>query len=293
MKRFLALAIAVSAVSAHAVSDRAIYDIMYLPKVNTKYGITELGMQDRDIKGEGSTRDVDIKGWGVKQDIGFALTEKLTVNLHMEYLNAEIDQEGGSSFDQEGVTDPVASGRFRLMDEDLKLDLIGSLLMSIADGKIKTDNTGIISDMNNLQGGNAVSVGAQVGQQKENLQWAFLAQYKRNFEREYDIDNEDVKYKSNNDFFFRADLLNKLAEKSFLRSHVSTNFEERLDNKTSGYSDLFTPKTVYKLGTQYQHLCSSDLLLRGGVEYAIENSNNGQFGSDRAWTFSVGANYQF
>ncbi len=103
----------------------------------------------------------------------------------------------------------------------------------------------------------------------------------------------DVKFKPNNEVLARADLLNKLCEKSFLRSHFEMLFTEEVKAKTSGVSNLFAPTTVYDLGTEYQHLMSQDLLARVGVYYRIENSDSASTDSDRAWVFTVGANYQF
>lgn len=292
MKRFFAVAALTVAGSSFAAADRAIYDIMYLPSMGTSYGFTEVGYLTRDIKGTGTYDDVDVSGYGIEQTVGHSLTDKLTINLNLNYVNGEIESDG-DSIDQQGISDPVVNGRFRLMDEDMKLDLIGGLVMSLGEAEIDNNN-----DRDNKQGGNAMFGGVQFGQKKdENLQWAVLAQYRRNFERKYEVDigpvDVDVKFKPNNEYLLRADLLNKLGDVSFLRTHAFIEISDKVDAKTSGVSSLFGPTTIYELGTEYDHLLSQDLMAKARVDYRIDSSNTGNYNSDRAWAFTVGANYQF
>jgi hypothetical protein len=175
------------------------------------------------------------------------------------------------------------------MDETTRIDLLGGVVAGIGDATFKSNG-----DRNVLQGGNSLFGGAQIGQKMETFQWTFKGVYRRNFEKEVDAGAaDDVKFKANSELLLRADVLNKLSDVSFLHTHLETEFESEVSGKDSGVGELFAPTTTYEIGTEYQQMISKDLLARVGVDYTIESSYTGQYNSDRAWTFGIGANYQF
>jgi hypothetical protein len=91
----------------------------------------------------------------------------------------------------------------------------------------------------------------------------------------------------------RGDLLNKIGEKSFIRSHLDIDFESIQESDDTSPETVQAPTTIYTIGAEYQHLCSQNVLARVGVDYASQNSDTGYTKSDNRWKFVVGANYQF
>lgn len=287
MKFFLALAVLATSATAFSAS-RDIYDIMYLPNAGTNYGFTEVGYLTGEVKGKSGQVDTDISGYGFEQTLGRSFSDRLSVQVAMDYVNGEIDPDGGSSIDQSGLSDPTFTARFRVMDEDMKLDILGGLLLSLGDTEIESNG-----DLDNRQGGHAVFAGAQVGKKMEGMQWAVQGLLTRNFERTYDTSGGDADVDANMDLLVRGDLLNKLAEKSFLRTHLDINFEGMQESDDTAPETVVAPTTTYTLGAEYQHLCSENLLARVGVDYISINNDTGYTKSDNRWKLFVAANYQF
>lgn len=287
MKFFLALAVLATSATAFSAS-RDIYDIMYLPQAGTNYGFTEVGYLTGEVKGKSGAGDVDISGYGIDQTLGRSFSDRLSVQVDLNYVDGEIDPDGGSSTDQSGLSDPTFTGRFRVMDEGMKLDILGGLLLSLGDSEIESNG-----DIDNRQGGHALFAGAQLGQKMESMQWAVQGLLTRNFERTYETPNADADVDANLDLLVRGDLLNKLAEKSFLRTHLDINFEGMQESDDTSPETVVAPTTTYTLGAEYQHLCSENLLARFGVDYLTLNNDTGYTKSDNRWKFFVAANYQF
>lgn len=289
MKVLLALAVLATSATALA-SSSDIYDIQYLPNAGTTYGFSTLDYLQGKIEPKGGS-DSKIKGPRFEQTIGHSFSDRLSVQASLNYLKFTNSTSGSSDTDTKGISDPTVTARFRMIDEAIRLDLVGGALIGVGDNKTKSNG-----DSNNLNGGSNLFIGAQVGEKRENLQWSFLAQVTRHMEATFkDSSNSPsttVKDDAHNDLLLRADLLNKLAEMSYLRSHLSTQF-------TDSYKDDSTPKTetasqtIYEIGTEYQHLLSKDLMLRAGVDYQLINQYAGQIDKISAWDFKIGANYQF
>jgi hypothetical protein len=284
MKSFLALAVLASSTVALA-SSRDIFDIMYLPSAGTSYGFSELDMANgkREVKNGG---DTDVSGYRLTQTIGHAISDRFSLQAAMNYANVDVDPAGGSKTTTSGFSDPTVSARFRAMDEDFRLDFIGGALISVMDAEEESDG-----DKNNLRGGHALFVGAQMGNKTENFQWSVLGQLTHNLDSTIDRDGRsDIDVDSNDELLLRGDILNKLAEKSFLRSFASLKLATLVEAENTTYA---APATTYNIGTEYQHLMSKDLMLRGGVDYATTNQDSGIYDSMTAWNFRVAANYQF
>lgn len=287
MKFFLALAVLATTATSFAAS-RDIYDIMYLPKAGTNYGFTEAGYITGDIKGKSGNADATISGYGIEQTLGRSFTDQFSVQVAMNYVDGTVDPDGAPSTDQKGLSDPTFTGRFRVMDEDLTLDIIGGLLVSLGDSKIKSNN-----DTDNRQGGHALFAGAQIGKKMESMQWAVQGLLTRNFERTYDTSGGDADVDANMDMKLRGDLLNKITEKGFIRSHLDIDFIGMQESDDTAPKTVQAPATIYTIGAEYQHLCTQNLLARVGIDYASQNSDTGYTKSDDRWKFLVGANYQF
>lgn len=286
MKVLLALAVLATSASALAADNREIFDIMYLPNTGTTYGISEFNL----INGEAEVfnQDLELSGHRLSQTLGHSFTDRLSLAATLGYQNieTEIDGVNGSS-ESSGLSDPTLTARFRAMDESFRFDVLGGATLSIMDSELE-DN----GDSTTATGGSSLFVGSQVGGKSESFQWAVLGQLTHNFEAETDQDSQgDVKEDAHNELVLRLDILNKLAEKSFLRSNVTANFTEGYEDDQSPANET-TGQTAYGIGTQYQHLLSTDLLLRAGVDYNKVN-DQGLVKDLSFWVLTAGANYEF
>lgn len=284
MKALFATCLLVSSVAVCAETGRDIYDVMYLPKANTTYGFTTGSWSKSTL--ETDTTDVDYDGYTIEQTIGHSFSDSFSLQASMNYLSLDGDMDPGTEATKSGFSDLTVSGRYRLMDASMRLDIVGGALISTGDHELKTNN-----DANNIIGGNNYFVGAQIGQKHASYQWSVLAQYTYHdeaFTDEPGLDNlRDSPYNSG---LVRADLLNRLTEKSFLRSHLLANFSEK-----SVSVDVTTGKgtDTYELGAEYQHLCSENFLARAGVDYQMQDKDASYFDSYTGWKLTIGANYQF
>ena len=283
MKVLLALAVLATSATTFA-SERAIYDIMYLPTTGTTYGISEAAYLKNDV--ESDAGDTETSGYGLTQTIGHSFTDRLSVAASLGYGDFEQDPDVGAKTEQSGITDPTIIARFRTLDETALWDILGGALISIGDSEQESNG-----DTDNLQGGHALFVGTQYGSKTESFQWAVLGLLTHNMERTTDISGfGDAEQDANNELLVQGDILNKLAEKSFLRSFVSANFTEELKSDDVANN---APITTYAIGTEYQHLCSKDLLIRVGVDYSMSNYESSIVDSDNTLTGRIAANYQF
>ena len=283
MKKFIALAVLATATASFAASD--IYDIQYLPAAGTTYGFST----GEYFKGEIETDngDAEISGPRFVQTIGHSFTDRLSLSASLNYQDLESDPDGGSKSTTSGISDPKVEARFRMMDEAFRWDLVGGAVVSLGDSEVEEDG-----DSDNLQGGHSLIIGTQLGVKSESFQWSILGQLTHNMESTTDYDGfGKLDDDSHNELLVRGDILNKLAEKSLLRSHLSIDFTEGYDDEEGDESAA--PLTTYEIGTEYQHLLSQDLLLRAGVDYQMLNTSSAQIDNISAWLFRVGANYQF
>lgn len=293
MKKFIALAV-LATTAAHA-ADRNIYDIMYLPKAGTTYGFTDAALTKGKV--ESDAGDEDFDGYAVSQTLGYSFSDRFTVSLALNYASIQGDPEGGEKYDlQKGISDPTAQARFRMMDENMQWDILGGATISLMDQETDVSASGR-EDNDNLQGGHSLFIGTQIGAKAENFQWAISGIFTHYLESENKVKtagNPDVKIKddAHNELAVRGDILNKLAEKSYLRSFVSVDFIESFKDDQVPKNET-APVTAYTVGTQYQHLLSQDVLLKAGIDYSTVNVSTGQIDDYTIWTYTVGANYQF
>ncbi len=285
MKKFFTIAL-IAATSAAFASERAIYDIQYLPAAGTTYGFTEMNHESRSI--EANRGDLDIDGLRISQTIGHSFTDRLTVNANVNYFEGERDPKGGTKTDEDGLSDLGVNARLRMIDEAIRFDILGGIQYEISESRVESGG-----DVDNryLSGGDKANIGVQVGEANEKMQWAVLGRYIHNFKRDIDFPAGDLKIEANRAVQTRADLLNKIAEKSLIRSHLTIDFIERTED-TNG-SSFQGAQTNFELGAEYQHLFSQDLLGRVGVDYRMSKYESADLDLDNTWIFHVAANYQF
>lgn len=281
MKALMAVVVLVSAANVYADSTRSIYDIMYLPKAKTVYGFSEVTYLNQKVDFKFGP-NAKSKGFALSQTLGYSLTDRLSLLAQASYMNATTKQAGAADYDQSGVSDPQFYARYRLMDEKFQLDILGGAVIGLGDSVTKSNG-----DTDNKLGGSGLFLGAQWGAKTETLQWSLGAQLDRMFEATTDDKQNGNKYKEKafSSVVLRSNILNKLAEKSFLRSHLDAKIAE-------GTSDQ-VQRTDYELGTEYQHLCKPNLLLRAGVDYVLTDMDSSQYESYGMWRLLLGANYQF
>lgn len=280
MKLLLALAVlSTSAVSF--ATDRAIYDIMYLPKAGTVYGISEGSFLDAKAL-DPAFGKIDSQIYTFQQSVGLSVTDRLLLSASGNYVKSKTDGTGFES-ESKGVSDPTITGRLRLM-ENSDLDVIGDVGISTGDEEIE-DN----GDSNNKQGGNVATLGLQYGNRSADFQWAVLGSYTRLFEATAKFDDgTSVENDAHGAFNLRGDLLSRIDEKSVFRSYllatITDEYEDENDVK-------FSSSNLYTLGGEYQYLLSQNLMVRGGINYLLAKSNS--VDQNDAFRFLVGANYQF
>jgi hypothetical protein len=288
--KFLALAtfLAVST-TALAATESSIYDVMYLPKVGTTYGISEIGLVNGSATGDNF--DLDISGYVFNQTIGHALTERLSLQVATNYTNLKNDisyslatGEDDETETQSGLGDLALDARYRLMDEKYLLDIVGGADLSFSDQEEKANG-----DQNNASGGHVLRLGAQLGQKRERFQWAVLGQFERALRAQVDVSGgDDYKNDAHNIWSLEGSILNQISEKAFLRSKAGFRARNKYDDSVN---DTTPSDTQWQIGTEYQHLMSQDLLLRGGLSYNV--SHRGDYSDFSYWALYAGANYQF
>ena len=286
MKVLLALAVLTTSAVTFAAESREIQDIMYLPNAGTTYGFSTGEYISQKQTGKGNNPDSSTKGYGLSQTLGHSITDRLSLQASLGYLSTQTNPEGSPRTDQKGISDPTVQARFRTVDESFRWDIIGGA--TIGTGDREQDRSG---NFNNLQGGSNLFVGTQIGGKSVDFQWAILGQVQRNMKATTKVSGgPTVKDDEYNSLLIRADILNRLAERSFLRTFAAGNFAEDHDNN---FNQATASNTRYTVGTEYQHKLSEDLMLRAGVDYNTINKQTAQIDTNNDWRFRFGANYQF
>jgi hypothetical protein len=290
MKKLLAVAVLVTTTAAFAADNRAIYDIQYLPNAGTTYGQTNWNWSQNKVKADAG--DVKTNGWMLSQVIGHSFTDRLSVQAGINYASMTADPDGSKKVDQTGISDPNITARWRVMDDAWRLDIIGGADISL--GKRKVDQNSQTAK-NNYMGGSDLFLGAQIGQRWDKMQWSVLGQYTNYMKSTTDVTGQssNLKTDSHGAWTLRADLLNQLSEKGFLRSHLTGMWTDQADGKIAGNDFNSAASGMWELGTQYQHMCSSDLLAYAGIDYRRMSQNTGNVDSNNTWIYTLGARYQF
>lgn len=283
MKRLLVLALVAGASTAYADSSRALYDLMYLPKAGTVYGISQANLLKGRIMDKSGTSafKIDVDGYTFEQSAGYSLTDMFSLTAKIGYNDISLDN-GGS--DSTGVTDPNVLGRFRVFDSEFRLDLLASATISLGDSKTKSNGD---SDARN--GGHDVAGGVQLGHKFTDWQWSTTALLRHYFEATTDVSGSGkTKDDAHNELSLMADVLFRVDTAANLKFMTSAILTERYeDNQSSSTAS----SNRYLIGGEYQYLVSNDFLVRGGLSYSIIKANH--IDQNDLFTFSVGANYQF
>lgn len=290
MKRLALGLTTLASLTAFAGESRQIQDLQYLPNAGTTFGQTTLGYSSGEAKA--GRFEADFSNWSGRQTLGHAFTDRFLVSASIGYMTGHLDNNQGTDRRTNvGWTDPAVDGKFRLVDESFRLDLLAGGVMSTGPASIgdsHANNKGA-ADMN-FNGGPSAYAGLQAGQKLDNIQYAFLLIANRNFKATERLTGGSVRDDAHTSYLMEASLLNTLADKLTLRSHVSARFIEGYDDNDGGST---APMTEYKIGSGPQYNFSENLLGFGTIEYRKLNSDTGFVDDFHFWNFSAGARYQF
>jgi hypothetical protein len=287
MKIFFLLLITLPSLTWAA--ERNIYDIMYLPNQGVNFGKSTFSYLDASARGKTSGLNFtsDTKGYLIDQVIGRSVSDKLSLSLGFGYSNLKATTKGDSPIEDstqttKGLSDPTISGRYRILENDLILDLTGNLIVSTGDSESDGDES------NNKNGGHELKVGAQIGSKLDNLQWAANFAVTHYFKSTTDTDGTKVKDDEHNSYVFDFGILKPISNSSFLKGLASVEFFDEYksndDSKTSG-------QTTTSVGASYLHMISSNLLFEGGIKYG--EINFAGFDKYRFYILDAAFTYQF
>lgn len=282
MKAIFAACLLTVSATAVAETKRDIYDIMYLPNAGTAYGFTEANLIGGNFMSEDKVK-TERDGYQFTQTLGYAFSNRFSLQADVNWLQTKVRTSGDPSFDQEGLSDPTVTARYRLIDEAHSLDLIADGLISTGDKETKSNG-----DEDNKQGGAVYKIGAQYGLKSENFQWAILAKYIRNMEATEDLSGVGkLDSNAHNAYQVRGDLLGKFSERNFARLFLGVDVTDGFGGDVSKTA----PATAYTVGGEYQHLCTENFLFRAGLN--VQEIYQDKADQNTNVKLLVGANYQF
>lgn len=275
--------IVVSALLASSLSfaaERNIWDLMYLPKAGTIFGQSELAYIDGNVDDKSFDEMTEVTGWGVAQTVGYSLSDKLLVTAELQYLKLDVDST--TDYEKSGISDPEILARYRVMEGEYVLDIVGGAEVSLGETETKSNN-----DSDNLNGGHILKAGAEFGSLAKYFQWTVAAQYARFLDGEADNAGTTEDIDAHNIWTFGGSLLTSLSESSFLKFTYAFQIEDSYDIENVKQA----PTTAHNLGVQYQMLLNENVL--GYVGYNFQSSNANGYDTNDYSFFSVGARYQF
>jgi hypothetical protein len=285
MKFFAFAAVLALSTTAFSASNSSVNDLQYLPNAKVVFGATALNaikFSSRDFNGT-STDHSTSSGTVVTQNIGFALMDNFSLSADLAYQNSKSEVNGSNESKTTGLGDVVFNGRFRVLDSENRLDILGKLAVSPGDNEI--DSSG---DSNAYSGGHELSVGAEYGIKQGTYQWSLSALLNHAFEATSKDKENDTKYKdeAHNGLNLGANLLTQISESNYIKNFAGVEFtEEYEDDDNSTYSG----STNYNLGAEFQHVMNKDLYLKAGFNSFIGGSGYNFI----VMFYTVGANYQF
>lgn len=289
-----ALAIALICLSGNAISDSNIYDIMYLPKAGTTYGISELSF----ISGRSEIDDLDgdLSGYNVKQELGHALSDRLSLSLSINFLrfdqNIE-DKQNNVDYvsERSGLQEPGITVRYRAIDSDFRLDFFGTAFVSYGDAETETTNkpTQSYTESSSNEGQHSVLVGTQMGQKYGMSQWAFGLAYQRNLGGTIKDNNVDREFDGSQELSTKIEAQRSLDESTMVRAMVGVLFQEKVNFKSGASYRDYTRDMI--IGAEFLHTLSDDVMLSAGGE--LHQLRFGTYDKYNYGIFTLGINYQF
>lgn len=268
MKVLLGLVV-LAAISTSAFAEQAaVNDPQYQPNAGTIFGDTTFGLVNGQFSGTG------YKGTVVTQQVGYALADNISVLATLAHQNIE---------QMEGMRDIKLDGKYRLLNGENRLDILGGV--SISPGKHEIKSNG---DENAYTGGHAVRAGAEYGNRTASRTWSVFGLYNyllKSTEKDKGT-GDKTKYDAHSKLDLGAKLYTVLAENCGFLATAGVNFTQKYDDNQSGE---ISGETFYYLGGEFQHVVNNNLYLKAGFRSDIDGNGSGL----QYMTYSVGAGYQF
>lgn len=292
MKR--ALAIALICLSTEVVSDSNIYDIMYLPKAGTTYGITEVS----SISGrsELDELDGDLSGYNLKQVVGHSLSDRFSMNITVNFLRFDQkieDKRNNIDYvsERSGLQEPGVNIRYRAIDTDFRLDFFGTAFISYGSAETETTNkpTQSYTETSSNEGQHAILVGTQMGQKYGMSQWAFGLAYQRNMGGTIKDNNTNRDFDPSQELSTKIEAQRSLDESTMVRALVGVLFQEKVNFENGASYRDYTRDMI--LGAEFLHTFSEDVMIRAGGE--LHQLRFGTYDKYNYGIFTLGCNYQF
>jgi hypothetical protein len=284
--KLLALATALAlSTSVFAASNSSIVDLQYVPNAGTVFGSTNLGYintSSRQFNGT-STDHYTYDGLLLQQSVGYGVLNNLFLSADLTYGKSKSESNGSEDSKSSGLGDVDLNGRFRVIDSENRLDILGELTISPGDYEVETDG-----DSNNYSGGHAIALGADYGVKKGAYQWSVNALLTHYFESKTNDKASDSKYTddAHNGLNLGANLLTQLSESCFIKNSLGAQFREEHDDDDNNTT---TGQSSYIVGSEFIHLLNKDISLKAGVNAFLGGSGY----SYTVMFYSVGASYQF
>lgn len=262
----LLLAIALICLSSMAKAEPHISDIMYLPKAGTSFSTTTLGI----ISGKGKSAGTEntISGHTAEQILGHAVTDYVSFNLGIGFhrFDQSLEIEGDTEetiIDSRGVTDPFIGTRLRLVDSLFRVDLTGTITVSIEDreGKDIGDNR---REVNSVQGNHSLDLGIEVGQRFENSQWSLFVGMTRNESGVFRDNGQKKDFESSNDYTSRIQAQRDLDHRVTARAFVELSLFEEV--KYDAGTRYLPYQSDFSYGGGFYYTSSEDILFFGTGE---------------------------
>lgn len=296
MKKALSIALAVASFGAVA-SDRNIWDLQYLPNKGTVYGNSQLTMLSGKIDYKGTSANIEASGVNLAQSVGYSVTDSFLVTASLYYTDFQgKGKSGADSFNNTGWSDPTLDGRYRLLDDSFRLDVLAGGTVPMGDAYSSQNNHSNIKGNNDFwfQGGPRIFLGLEAGQKLDKMQYAVRLQADEILKSD-GRQQGDGKFKDDShlNWTLQGSLLNQFSDKLFLRSHASVHFIEGYNEKAGSDKTDIAPVTEYRLGTGLQYAVTTNVLGDIGVTYRQLNGSSGVIDDQHYWLWTVGARYQF
>ena len=92
MKRLFWFALALAALPILG-AERDIYDIMYLPRAGTSFGVSSFGYSHAHANGSGDIFSLSSDAFSMSQTVGHSFTDKFSLSVNMGYLTSKSTNE--------------------------------------------------------------------------------------------------------------------------------------------------------------------------------------------------------
>jgi opacity protein-like surface antigen len=193
MKTKLAVVMALASTSVLA-QDLKLGDLNFFQSKGSVQWNTEVSMTKSEFsakEGSNTASDFETKLNVWSNEVTYGISDKFRVGLAADYAfkNEQDDTTSGSTdkkIDSDGLSDFSVVSAYRLMSNNLYVDLLGKLTVAMGDREEGDSNTTTSKDGNFKQGHHSLDLGVAVGQMISKFEWRAGFALGYNFAGEYD-----------------------------------------------------------------------------------------------------------